>query len=121
MKELDRLVKEFADNVASQAEAIGRADSTLGNRHARKYLFAFNMLRAYGDEGRNALAGLFTDPRPEVRVTAAGFLLRHCTGEALKVLKSEIGKPGFTSFEAEQVIEKWNDGTWALDPEDCTT
>ncbi len=118
MEDIPRLVKQFADNVAAQTEAIYRANSKLGNRHAKKYASAFQLLRSFGDDGRDALASLFTDPRPDARVAAAAFLLRHRTDEALSVLEEESGKPGLISFGAEQAIERWRDGTWALDPVD---
>ncbi len=118
MEDLQKFVQEFADNIAAQSEAIARADSSTGNRHADKALSAFAQLCLYGDKGRDALASLFTHPRPDVRVTAAAFLLRHRTAEALQVLEEVAGSNESWSFNAQQAILRWNEGTWALDPAD---
>ena len=56
------------------------------------------------------------DSRPEVRVMAASFLLRHSEEKAKAVLEAEASKPGLVAFDAQQVLERWQDGTWALDP-----
>ena len=57
---------------------------------------------------------LMNDTRPDVRVMSASFLLRH--SEAKAVLEAEASKPGFVAFGARQALERWHDGTWALDP-----
>jgi hypothetical protein len=113
---LDVLVQEFANSVAAQAEAIAEGDPKTGNKFARRYIAAFSKLRARGDEGRDALASLFQDPRAEVRVMAAAYLLRHCGDKARAVLTAEAEGKGLTAFGAAQALKRWEEGTWALDP-----
>lgn len=111
------LVAEFAKHVALQTDAIRRGDAKTGNRHANSYIGAFRKLRAIGDVGRDALRVLFVHERPDVRVTTAAFLLRYCTGDALKVLEAEAAKEMTLScFQASQAIARWREGSWALDP-----
>ncbi|HYI01911.1 DUF2019 domain-containing protein [Hyalangium sp.] len=113
---LEKLVEQFAENVAAQTDAIWRGDAKTGNKHARKYGAAFDKLRAHGDAGRDALAALFTHPRMDVRVAAAAVLLRHRTAEAKAVLEEAAKGEGMVPFEAQQALQRWEEGTWALDP-----
>ena len=72
--DLAAIVDEFALHVAAQTDAIWRGDSTTGNKHARRYIAAFQKLRAAGDRGREALVRLFHHERPDVRAMAAAYL-----------------------------------------------
>ena len=122
MKTLDQLVEEFAINIAAQTEAIMAGDARVGNRHAKKYIRAWDQLRTKGDEGRDALSHLFTHHRPDVRVSAAACLLKHRTEEAKLVLQEAAKNcSGLVSFEASQALQRWEehagDGHWGLDPD----
>jgi hypothetical protein len=112
------LVKRFADSVAAQAAEIEQGDPTSGNRSAKRYLAALDELRTHGDSGREALCALLTDSRAEVRVAAAGFLLRYCEERARPILEIEAmpEKRGLSAFRAERLLKAWEDGTWKLDP-----
>jgi hypothetical protein len=114
---LEELVKQFAENVAAQTDAIWRGEARAGNRHARKYISAFDTLREHGDAGREALTALFNHPRMDVRVMAAACLLRYRTKEARAVLEEAARGEGFVPFKAGQALKRWEEGTWALDPE----
>lgn len=116
VKDLERLVEEFAYHVQAQTEQIMGGDAKVGNRHAKKSIAAFMKLRANGDAGRDALAVLFTHPRMDVRVSAAALLLRHRTAEAKAVLEEAAKGKGLVPFEASEALKRWEEGTWALDP-----
>ncbi len=113
--DLNELVKEFADCVAAQGDAIAKSDPNAGNRFARRYIAAFENIRGHGDLGRDALAGLLDDARPEVRVMAAAYLLRHSGDRARAVLEAEAKGKGVVAFGAAQALQRWKEGTWALD------
>nr|WP_242544099.1 DUF2019 domain-containing protein [Corallococcus sp. NCSPR001] len=113
----DTLVRLFADNVAAQTDAIWQGDAKAGNRHAKKYISAFEQLRALGNTGREALTVLFSHPRMDVRVMAAAYLLRYRTHEAREVLMEAARGEGLVPFKAGQALKRWEEGTWALDPE----
>lgn len=115
---MTELVREFADCVANQSGAIAKGDPDKGNQYARRYVAAFEQLRAVGDKGRDALIPLLADGRPDVRVMAAAFLLRHCTEKATNVLEAESEGAGLIAFGAAQALERWREGSWALDPAD---
>jgi hypothetical protein len=112
------LVQEFAQAVANQTDAIWRGNHREGNKHAKRYIALFRKLRDVGDDGRNALAALLTHDRPDVRVMAAAYLLRHRNAEAMAVLHEAAHGEGMVAFEAAEAIKRWNEGVWALDPED---
>ncbi|MFP2931702.1 DUF2019 domain-containing protein [Pyxidicoccus sp. 3LG] len=116
MTKLEKLVEEFAQNVAAQSEEIARGSAAKGNRHAKRYIAAFEKLCASGDAGRDALAVLFTHPRVDVRVMAAAFLLRHRTAAAKAVLEAAARNSGVAALEAQQTLMNWENGSWALDP-----
>jgi Domain of unknown function (DUF2019) len=112
----DHLVKEFADCVAAQSEAMARNDPGAGNRYAKRYIAAFEKLRPQ-EGGRDALAVLLADDRAPVRVMAAAYLLRHSGANARAVLEREAGGKGLIAFGAAQALKRWDEGSWALDPE----
>ena len=114
---LEELVQEFADCVAAQNQAIEKSDPNLGNKFAKRYISAFEKLRARGNDGREALAVLLTDNRADVRVMAAAYLLRYKTDQARAVLETEAKGKGFVALGAAQALQRWNEGAWALDRE----
>ena len=116
MTMVDSLVDDFAHCVARQMDAIRRGDAVAGNEYARRYIAAFEQLRAHGDAGRVALARLLDDVRADVRVMAAAYLLRHCEGRARAVLEVESKGKGWAAIGAAQALKRWEDGTWSLDP-----
>jgi hypothetical protein len=112
-KSIPKLVDEFARHLVAQRQAMERDDVAAGNRHADKYIAAWDALvDEHGDAGRDGLAILLRDPRIDVRTMAAAFLLRHKTKESSRVLE-EAKAAGH--FGAEQTLERWREGTWNLD------
>ena len=116
MTDIEKLVAEFAENVAAQTDSIWRGDSKTGNKHAKRYIAAFKKLRAHGDAGRDALAVLFTHPDMDVRTTAAAFLLRYRTADAKAILTEAAKGKGLVAFESAEALKRWEEGAWALDP-----
>src|SRR5512132_213767 len=109
------LVWQFAEAVVAQDACIERGDAKTGNKHARRQFAAFHKLRSMGDSGREALAVLLRDPRPNVRAMAAAFLLRYKTADALAVLREAAKGTGLIAFESGEAIKRWEEGTWQLD------
>ncbi|MGE6756784.1 DUF2019 domain-containing protein [Corallococcus interemptor] len=114
---LESLVREFAENVAAQSDAIFQAGADPEDTHGERYLAAFDELRARGNEGREALCVLLKHPRMDVRATAAAFLLRYRTAEARAVLEEAARGEGLVAFGAQETLKGWDEGVWDLDPE----
>ncbi len=112
---IPRLVQILADSVAAQNEAIMAGDARTGNKHAKRYIGAWRRLRSYGNEGLEALSELLDHSRPDVRATAAAFLLRYKTEEALATLREIAKGRGLAAFEASKAIKRWDEGEWHLD------
>jgi hypothetical protein len=112
----ENFVREFAENVAAQTDAMRRGDSKTGNKHAKRYIQAFEALRRLGDQGRDALVPLMEHQRNDVRVMAAAYLLRHRHDEARRVLEEIARGEGFVAFAASEVLKRWEEKTWQLDP-----
>jgi hypothetical protein len=115
MKELDVLVDEFASCVIAQWEAIEAGNARKAETFARRYLAAWETLRAQGNSGRDALMVLLEHDVPLVRVAAAAFLLRYATTRARAVLEIEARGTDMLGFRAQQALARWDEGTWALD------
>lgn len=116
MTSIENLVQAFSENVAAQTDAIRAGDPKTGNKHAKKYIQAFERLRALGDEGREGLVPLLTTGRDDVRAMTAAFLLRHKHNSARRVLEELANGTGFVAFSAGETLKRWDEGTWALDP-----
>ncbi len=113
----EELVEQFAQNVAAQTDAIQRGNARTGNKHAKQYTAALQELRARGNAGRDALAVLLKHPRTDVRAMAAAFLLRYRTAEARAVLEEAAKEGGIAAIGAIMTLKRWDDGSWAFDPE----
>ena len=116
MTDAEKLVREFAENVAAQTDAIRRGDPKTGNKYAKRYIRAFQGLRALGNEGRDALVPLMLEGRPDVRGMAAAFLLRHRPSEARRILQDLARGEGLVAFSAAETLKRWDEGAWELDP-----
>lgn len=115
MTKLEKLTREFAESTAAQTEAIREGDAKTGNRHAKRRIRAFKVLRSLGDEGRDALLPLLQHARADVRGMAAAYLLRYRTAEARAVLQELATGKGVAAFGAGETLKRWEEGTWALD------
>ena len=111
MKTLEELVRQFADNVMAQKLALKEGTTTAGNRCAKKRIRAWEQLRARGNEGRDALAQLLDDERPDVRAMVAACLLKYRTKEAKRVLKEVAKGEGLAAFGASEALERWKEGS----------
>jgi hypothetical protein len=115
--DLAKLVEEFRDAVVAETAAALDGDAKTANKHTKRYIRAFQKLRAIGDRGREALVPLMSkDHRPDVRATAAAFLLRYRHDDARNVLAEIAGGNGMIPFEARETLKRWDEGVWELDP-----
>lgn len=90
---LETLVEQVAEGVKAQSEAIHNDDVK--------------------NAGRDALTALLEHSHPNVRVTAAVYLLRYRTAESKAVLEAAVNEgKGLASLGAELTLKRWEDGTW---------
>jgi hypothetical protein len=112
---LASLVADFRRSVLAFERSL-RSGSNLSHKYAKDQVAAFNKLISHGDRGREALCVLLDDPDGDVRGNAAAFLLRYKPKRAAAVLRELARGDGMTAFCAEQSLERWKEGTSALDP-----
>ncbi len=115
-KSIEEYVDEFAKLIMLKHEAD---DVEEGNKYALKSAKAFReLVKHYGDAGREALTGLFNHEHRRVRSISAAFLLRHAHDEAWAVLEKLAEGDDFPAFGARQTMKNWHNGDWQLDLED---
>ncbi len=103
-----KLAEQFADSVIAQNALIfGKHDSKTGNKFARKYNKAAEVLINGGIEGLEAFTQLLKDERAAVRVMAASYLLPYRTNESINVLQQEAKGKGITAFGAFMSLKRW--------------
>jgi hypothetical protein len=109
------LVPMFVDSVLKHAEFMFK-DSDVANRHYARFMRAIKGLNQLGKSGLSALCDLLSDERLVVRVTAACYVIPHCTERAIKVLKAAAKETdGAISMLAIVTLERWKRGIY-LDP-----
>ena len=115
MKEqVKKLIDNFAYFVIKQNECLNKGDWKQGNKYAKKYIKSFDEIRKIGDSVKEKMKKLLVHENDGIKVTAASFLLRYCTYEAMNVLKEISKKPGIIGFEAQEFIKRWEEGSWSL-------
>ncbi|NRD49371.1 hypothetical protein [Corallococcus exiguus] len=95
-----KLETALANNAPKLEQALRGPD---GSAHARSMAIA-------------AAAAGHHHARADVRVAAAAYLLRYRTHEAKAVLEHAAGGEGLAAFEASEVLKRWEEGAWNLDP-----
>ena len=116
MKRVNGKVLEFIEYVVAQTAAIQNGDFHTANRHAVRYVRAFETLTARGDSGRDLFVPLLSHERADVRAMAAAFLLRYRHDTARSVLEEVSRGEGLTAFAAGETLLRWEEGSWHLDP-----
>jgi hypothetical protein len=106
------LVESFADAVMKHGEFMFK-DSGIANRWYERSLLALKKLHQRGDAGLSALALLLDDERIVVRVTAACYLIRQQTEQAMRVLQDAARSADRgTSMLAIATLERWKRGAY---------
>jgi hypothetical protein len=105
---LEQLVEEFADSVKAQRE-VALTDSIAATRYSIKSGNAAKELLTQGEEGLSAFAKLLTDPRIEVRTTAAAYLIPFKTNESIAVLKFSAEGKGIVALGAIMALKRWEE------------
>lgn len=111
---LQKLVEEFAD-AAVKADTFTYENGRMARKYSNKEIECWKKIRQLGDEGREALCRLLTDPRHSARIAAACYLLKFRTEQALAVLREAAQHEGLVPFTASECLKRWEEGAWNLD------
>lgn len=103
---LDSLVA-FVEAQQDQIECIGRGDPKTGNKHARKGIAAARRLLAGGETSIDRFATLLSHPDLNVRASAAAWLLKDRTKEAIEVLRPIAEGQGIAALGAISTLKRY--------------
>lgn len=115
MSQVEMSVVAFAECVLAMKECLRGNNYKKHNKLAKQLEAIWNELRSTGDVGREALAVLLRDRRPDVRAMAAVHLLKYKTLEARRVLEEVSEGDGLAAFGAAEALQRWDEGSWHLD------
>jgi hypothetical protein len=113
--EVRELVRVFAEAAARQYTATEQGDFHTANRCATTICRAFSDLKALGKTGQDALLGLTVHTDPAVASLAACYSLPYAPDTCRLVLKRIARRRDIIGFMADETLNRWRDGTWALD------
>ena len=112
--EISTLIKTFSEGVVKHRENM-YSNHVLANQHFDEFRGALKKLVGRGEPGLSALAELFTNPRPVVRVITAMYLISYYPERAIPVLERELTDGGRMADTALLGIERWKRGLY-IDP-----
>lgn len=112
---IQKIVAMFADATRKHYEATMRGDWRQTNKHAKRIATAFRSITETGEEARNALLQLAQSDDDVVASMAAAFSLKYATEEAKLTLRRIAKRNDLLGFEAEQALQRWEEGTWQLE------
>ena len=107
MRDFQELLTEFRLAAMEKGDVGGSLDPALYERMKA----AYRSLQALGEPGRNAFAGLLTDPAPTVRGWVAAALLSQGDTRALAVLHDLSGHEGLAGFNAAITLQEYEKGS----------
>jgi hypothetical protein len=112
---IPELASRFARAAASYHEHNDQGDWRGANREAAKAARAFRQLIKHEIPGREALLALLLSDDTSVALMAAAFSLKYNPERSLAALEALSHHPGLIGFEADQAIQRWNEGSWHLE------
>src|ERR1044072_7546985 len=107
MRDFQELLNEFRLAAVVKSDVGGSLDPALYDRMKAPY----RTLQALGEPGRNAFAGLLTDPAPTVRGWVAAALLSQGDTRALAVVHDVSGHEGLAGFNAAITLQEYEKGS----------
>jgi signal transduction histidine kinase len=112
---LIELFRRFSFAARAHVEATQDGDQLATNSAARELETCFNEVRNRGCAARDALLDLLDDYELPVALFAAVYSLRYSTQRAMARLRVLSKHPGLIGFGAQQSMERWRQGQWAID------
>jgi len=113
-KPAHELAAIFAEGVVTQNRYIWQGDAVSGNRHAVRYIEAARALLTGGPTHLDAFCALLEHSDPSVRGTAAAFLLKDRTDQAVPVLHALASGEGLAALGARATLERYERGVLTI-------
>jgi HEAT repeat protein len=100
----------FLQAEQNQIECIRRCDSKTGNKHAKKRVAAARQLLAGGKASIDRFATLLNHPDANVRTSAAAWLLKDRTEQAVAALRPIAEGQGLAALGAIYTLKRYEAG-----------
>ena len=113
-RSLESLIAEYRRNAIAHGNALTVCNPRVANKAHDKILSVLPLIRAYGNEGNNALAVLLGDTDPSVACWSAVHLLRIYEVKATAVLAHFAETSGAIGAQAYTTLKLWKSGRLSL-------
>jgi carbamate kinase len=114
-RDIERRIENFVKAARAHYAATLAGDHEKVNAQAKSLQRAFQEIVALGDVGRDALLVKAENEEVAVAAMAAVYSLRHNTAKAIEILRHIAMQPGLIGFEAQQALQRWEEGSWQLE------
>ena len=114
-KQIDKLIADFVEAARKHHEATMTGNWRETNKQANRIRKAFQGIKRFGEDARQALLAQTENQDPAVASMAATYSLKYSPQQAQTVLQRIAGEPGIIGFEARQALQRWKEGDWHLD------
>lgn len=114
-EKIDDLIVKFTQAAKNHYEASLNGDWRTANKEAATIRKTVMKLRSLDACGKEALLAQADNQDPSVASMAAVYSLKYATKKSISVLARVAKEPGLLGFEAEQALQRWNEGEWHLE------
>ncbi len=110
-----KLVEQFAEAAEKSFEAILKGDWRENNKWVKRQVKAFQQITEIGEVAREELLTLLEHENLAIAKSAAAFSLKYATEKSKTTLARISQEPGILGFEAQQALQRWEEGSWQLE------
>jgi len=114
-QKVEELIEKFTQAVKSHYMATLVGDWRNANKEAAKIRKTIKRLRSLGENAREALLAQTDSQDLAVSSMAAVYSLKYAPERSISVLTRIAKEPGLIGFEAEQALQRWNEGELNLE------
>ena len=112
----NELVHLFAESAMSRKAAMDALKPKVGNKHFDMMTNIYVEIKSRGPAAQRSMLPLLNHTDPEVRCNAAALIMEFAPSQAEPVLRSLAQLDGFVGYEAEVVLEMWEQGELEFPP-----
>jgi hypothetical protein len=112
----NELIHLFAESAMSRTAAMEALKPKVGNRHFDMMTNIYVELKSRGPTAQRSMLPLLNHADPEVRCNAAALIMEFAPSQAEPILRSLAQLDGFVGYEAEVVLEVWEQGELEFPP-----
>jgi hypothetical protein len=112
----NELVHLFAESAMSRTAAMEALKAKVGNKHFDMMTNIYVELKSCGPAAQQSMLPLLSHTDPEVRCNATALIMEFAPSQAEPILRSLAELDGFVGYEAEVVLEVWEQGELEFPP-----